>query len=159
MEGLGKDVSSLIVKYLTLRCKRNLMQVSKSCYWWIHPYVIIYAVPKLGNFEPYKCRAMSVGDGSFCHGHINSKDVTEVNQFSTLECNYGHRTLCHKKDLKGSFYGVCPNCPRLLFDPDKKMTLECCNGHRVYSKPIDYETSCRICHEDMIVFVCKRRKK
>jgi hypothetical protein len=121
MEGLHRNILPLIFRHLTLRCKRNLMQVSKSCYWWIHPFVVNYTVPRTGMFKSFNCaaeRRIKFEGFIVCGSGIQSRSVLEVHTLPTMECVYGHRLLCHKKDQRCK--GMrCPTCKQPMFSPEK----------------------------------------
>lgn len=72
------DVRNVILKMTSLRCKRNLMCVSKAFYWMIKRLVHITQVPNNG---PQKCACGK------CNGDIYGPLV---------ECSYGHTQFINR---------------------------------------------------------------
>lgn len=115
-------------RYLTLRDKRALMQVSKACYWWIHPYIRVFTVPKSGEFRPDPCiAALHDAQKSTLRRKLKATLASDEGGRSTsMECGYGHRFPCHYSDFepaKGVFesrLGPCPTCGRAM-RPNKRI--------------------------------------
>jgi hypothetical protein len=125
METLSRDMKILLASYLSLRDKRNLLQVSKWCYWWMKPYLRITTVPSGGRFAPGECvicdnipikvplPGAHHDDATFfveqhaSKARLNTRAVWDLEKTAYAECERGHRFICHKKD--GKFFN-CPKC-------------------------------------------------
>ena len=125
MEKLVKDILNLLAKkYLNLASKRNLLCVNKFCYWWIKKHIIIRTIPvdNDAKYSPGPClvcekynKTCNITRESFafhCVEYDKPKKSTtlpkrSVNKLGNyMECEYGHKRLCHGKDKAAT----CSTC-------------------------------------------------
>lgn len=107
---LSRDTRALIAKYLSLREKRMLLQVSKWCYWWMKPYVQINVI----LFDERVCAVCG-----------NTKRLVKRGKvLNFVECDKGHRSYCHKKCRQRFNCAKCkmtkplkPNVPKGILGP------------------------------------------
>jgi hypothetical protein len=96
-------------------------------YWMVKPFVKICVIPEadtrcvlLGS-----CQACVKEKGFNDRRHLPGKDFPyDFSKNVYLECEYGHRSLCHKKDLKVMKFCGRRGCNFLLRTEQKKKKPE-----------------------------------
>lgn len=113
LDYLGRDIRSVLFEYLDLKSKRALLCVSKIMYWWIKPHLCIKVAPyQIEERYCMYCPAHGRGGKRIrlgSHPSIKAGNVLKDNNHF-VECEYGHRNVCHGSDI----HRVKPGqkCPR-----------------------------------------------
>jgi hypothetical protein len=126
MEGLPKDLRHYLARrFLVLGSLRNLLCVSKSYYMMFKFYVKVQTVPFGGSYTPTPCISCKSNQevppwnwqGGAWIADSNKAKLPKraldylVPKNGLIECDQGHRYLCHSKDTAG---GSCPKCKTML---------------------------------------------
>jgi hypothetical protein len=118
LESLGRDILSILIRYLTVGSKRTLLQVSKSMYWWIKPHLRIATCPIQYHYGGLSCLV--------CKQTGKRRDIAKVNHY--VECGAGHRIVCHLVDVRqatSSRMCINPGCVEHLVTG-----VEYCDGRK-----------------------------
>ena len=122
LELLGRDIRSIILKFLTLGSKRALLQVSKSMYWWVKPCLRIATCPIRYNnhFLGLHCLVCEQREAR------RPQEIGKINHY--VECVGGHRTVCHLKDARES--NAESPCPQPGCIDNLILREEYCDGRK-----------------------------
>ena len=129
LELLGRDIRSILIKFLTLGSKRTLLQVSKSMYWWVKPCLRIATCPIRYNnhFLGLHCLVCEQRKAQR-RLSLLPQEIAKINHY--VECKGGHRTVCHLKDARDS--NVKSPCPQPGCIEHLVLREEYCDGRKPY---------------------------
>jgi len=118
------DMRRYIISKISLNSKRKLMLCNKKFYWWVKPFLFIQDGPwkSVSNYDYHInceiCKKHNIYHKYTIAPHFEIVSRAVVLGFNTfmLECEYGHKMLCHKNHtVKMS---SCPyeNCSSVLLN-------------------------------------------